>query len=422
MTDPVEQAERSLAAIQAGDAQLRAWVTVDEAGALRQAAWVTQAQRAGARMPLAGLTVGVKDIFDAAGLPTIAGFLPFLQHPPARQDAEAVALLRAAGAIIIGKTVTTQFAAGDPPPTRNPWNLERTPGGSSSGSAAAVAARHVAAALGTQTGGSVLRPAAYCGVLGFKPSYGWASRTGLIPLAPALDHVGVFARTVSDLARLYDVLAVRELPRCGACPPLGAPRIGIWADPLARASESMRAAVIDAVQDLTKAGATVLDATCPVSFQNLLAVHHTLMWSDMAAVHRKLILRYPDEYSPRLRTSIEVGAAVPVSAYVAAAAVREQVLERVQRNWEAFDLVIIPTTEAAAPGPETTGNTELQAVITLLGLPAVSMPIGFDHEGMPLAMQLIGTRRGADAELLRAARWIETIMPVMPAPPHASAG
>jgi aspartyl-tRNA(Asn)/glutamyl-tRNA(Gln) amidotransferase subunit A len=333
-----------------------------------------------------------------------------------------VALLRAAGALVVGKTVTTQFAAGDPPPTRNPWNLERTPGGSSSGSAVAVAARHVAAALGTQTGGSVLRPAAFCGVLGFKPSYNWASRAGLIPLAPTLDHVGVFARTVSDLIRLYDVLAVRELPRCGGCPPLSAPRIGIWADPLARAAEPMRAAVIDAVQDLTKAGATVLDATCPVSFQNLLAVHHLIMWSDMATVHRKLIHRYPDEYSPKLRTSVEVGAAVPVSAYVAATAVREQVLEHLQRSWATYDLIIIPTTEAAAPGPETTGNTELQAVITLLGLPAISMPIGFDHEGLPLAMQLVGPRRGADVELLRAARWIETIMPTMPAPPHASAG
>lgn len=417
MTNAVDNTRQGFEAIRATESELRAWVFFDEADALRQAEWVDAAVKSGTHLPLAGMTVGVKDIFDAAGFQTLAGFKPFSRRPPATRDAEAVALLRAAGAVIIGKTETTQFAAGDPAPTRNPWNLERTPGGSSSGSAAAVAARHVTAALGTQTGGSVLRPAAYCGVLGFKPSYGWASRAGLIPLAPALDHVGVFARSVGDLARLYDVLALRERPRCGVNTPLNAPRIGVWADPLARASESMRAAVIDAIQDLTKAGATVLDASCPVSFQNLLAVHHTLMWSDMAAVHRKLIERYPDDYSPRLRTSIEVGSAVPVSAYVTATALREQVLERVQRNWSAYDLVIIPTTEAAPPGPETTGNTELQAVITLLGLPAISMPIGFDHEGLPLAMQLIGTRRGADVELLRAALWAETIMPTMPAPP-----
>jgi aspartyl-tRNA(Asn)/glutamyl-tRNA(Gln) amidotransferase subunit A len=420
--NPVQRTLRSIEAIRATDEQIRAWVVVDEEGALRQADWVNAALKSGAAQPLAGVTVGVKDIFDAVGMPTIAGFLPFSRRPKVIRDAAVVAKLRAAGSIILGKTVTTQFAAGDPPMTRNPWDLTRTPGGSSSGSAAAVAARHVAAALGTQTGGSVLRPAAYCGVLGFKPTFGWASTKGLIPLAPALDHVGLFARSVTDLARLYDVLAHASLPRAGACTPLGAPRIGVWADPLARASAEMRDAVIDAVERLARAGATVLDATCPVSFQNLLAVHHTIMWSDMAAVHRRLIARYPDDYSPKLRMSVEVGAAVPADAYVTAGAARNQVVERLRQLWSDFDVVIIPTAEAGAPTPETTGNTELQAVITLLGLPAISVPIGFDPDGLPLAMQLIGPRRGVDVELLRVARWVETLMPTLPAPPIVADG
>ena len=414
----MQRALRSIEAVRATDEQIRAWVTVDDEGALRQAEWVNAAVKSGTTLPLAGMTVGVKDVFDVASLPTIAGFLPFSRRPSATRDAAVVARMRAAGAIIVGKTVTTQFAAGDPAMTRNPWNLARTPGGSSSGSAAAVAARHVDAALGTQTGGSVLRPAAFCGVLGFKPTLGWASTQGLIPLAPTLDHVGLFAHSVADLARLYDVLADDGLPRAGACTALGAPRIGVWADPLSRASSVMRDAVIDAVERLARAGATVLDATCSLSFQNLLAVHHTLMWSDMAAVHRSLIARFPDDYSPKLRMSIEVGAATPVSAYVTARAVREQVVGQLRRRWSDYDVVIIPTADGGAPTPETTGNTELQAAITLLGLPAISIPVGFDPDGLPLAMQLIGPRRGADVDLLRVARWIETLMPKLPVPPN----
>src|SRR5919197_2942484 len=204
---PVALVEACLERIRALDGAVQAWVHVDEPGALAVARErAREAERAAVRGPLHGIPLGVKDIFDVAGLPTAAGAPPFAHRRPG-EDAASVALLRAAGAIVLGKTHTTQFAYRDPAPTRNPWNLAHTPGGSSAGSAAAVAARMVPLALGSQTVGSVLRPAAYCGVVGLKPTHGLVSADGVIPLAWSLDHVGVFARTVHDCALGLSLLA-----------------------------------------------------------------------------------------------------------------------------------------------------------------------------------------------------------------------
>src|SRR2546425_1242608 len=199
---PVALVEACLERIGALDATVQAWVHVDAKGALAAA---RLAEHAAVRGPLHGIPVAVKDIFDVAGLPTTAGAPPFAHRRP-DEDAASVALLRAAGAIVLGKTHTTQFAYRDPAPTRNPWNLAHTPGGSSSGSAAAVAARMVPLALGSQTVGSVLRPAAYCGVVGFKPTHGLVPTAGVIPLAWSLDHVGVFTREVADAAAAFPLL------------------------------------------------------------------------------------------------------------------------------------------------------------------------------------------------------------------------
>src|SRR3989441_505848 len=225
---PVALVEACLERIGALDATVQAWVHVDAKGALAAA---RLAEHAAVRGPLHGIPVAVKDIFDVAGLPTTAGAPPFAHRRP-DEDAASVALLRAAGAIVLGKTHTTQFAYRDPAPTRNPWSLAHTPGGSSSGSAAAVAARMVPLALGSQTVGSVLRPAAYCGVVGFKPTHGLVPTAGVIPLAWSLDHVGVFTREVADAAAAFAVLARRSV----AAQPCGPPRPA----PTARGSPSAR--------------------------------------------------------------------------------------------------------------------------------------------------------------------------------------
>src|SRR5213593_5001740 len=208
---PIDLVEACLARIRGLDDRLTAWSFVDADGARATARERQREARAGRLCgPLHGVPVGVKDIFDVAGMPTTGGARPFAHTRPSA-DAAAVARIRAAGAIVLGKTVTTEFAYRDPAPTRNPWNRARTPGGSSAGSAAAVAARMAPLALGSQTVGSVLRPAAYCGVVGFKPTHGLVSTAGVIPLAWSLDHVGVFTRGVADAALVFSVLARRTV-------------------------------------------------------------------------------------------------------------------------------------------------------------------------------------------------------------------
>ncbi len=216
---PMALVEACLARIRAVDPTLQAWIHVDEAGALAHAAArAEEAKQGKLRGPLHGIPVGIKDIFDVEGLPTTAGAAAWA-HRIATQDAPSVQWLRAKGAIILGKTHTTQFAFRDPAPTRNPWNTEHTPGGSSSGSAAAVAARMVPFALGSQTVGSVLRPAAYCGIVGFKPAHGRIPTDGVVPLAWSLDHVGVFARSVSSPAPSPTSPPACRRPRARSPPP-----------------------------------------------------------------------------------------------------------------------------------------------------------------------------------------------------------
>lgn len=400
------------------DDALHAWVVVDEVSAQEQVRLVEARLGAGEHLPLAGVTVGIKDIIDVASVPTMAGFEPFARRV-AKRDAAAVARLRQAGAIILGKTVTTQFASADPSPTRNPWNLERTPGGSSAGSAAAVAARQVDIALGTQTGGSVLRPSAFCGIVGFKPGYGWTSTSGVLPLAVSLDTIGIHARSVAEAARVYDVLARPDLPRSGSCEPIGPARIGIWADAVAHAQERMRAGVIDAIEHLANDGAIVVDAVAPVSFDNLSAIHAVIIRAEAAAAHSELFARHMDDYLPSIRATVETGMALPVDVYVRALRLREQVRAEIMEAWSKFDLIAIPASESAAPDLSTTGNPALLAIATLLGFPSLTLPIGFNPEYLPLGIQLIGTHPGDDVRLLRLARWVESHMPRLPRPPHA---
>lgn len=381
--------------------KVEAWATLDADGALAQAAERDQAAAAGQIGPLQGVPVGIKDIIDVAGLPTIAGFAPFAETIAAA-DAAVVARLRAAGAIILGKLHTTQFAHGDPAPTRNPWDAERTPGGSSSGSGAAVAARMAPLALGTQTAGSVLRPAAYCGVVGFKPSYNWVSREGVLPLAWSLDHIGLFGRTVGDVALLHDAtLGVTEPPADDA-----APRIALLTEFLDRAQPAVRDHVADVAERLRAAGATVTEQTLPVDLDLLLAVHHTIMQSEVAAVHAASLAEDPEPYGPNIRREIEAGQLIPAVYRLQAQRLRRQIAGAVDAALAEVDAVLLPTAANLPPDRRTTGDRTFQAPWSLLGTPALTLPTGLSPEGLPIGSQFVA-RRGQDRALVAVAAWCE---------------
>lgn len=433
---PVELVEALLARIEALEPTIQAWEWVDAQGALAAArqreAELRRSERLG---PLHGVPLGFKDLYHVAGLPTRAGFRPFATHV-ARQDAAAVARLRAAGAIVLGKTVTTQFAFADPARTRNPWNTARTPGGSSSGSAAAVAARMVPAALGTQTAGSVLRPAAYCGVVGLKPTFGRVSRRGILPLAWSLDHVGLLARRVDDTALLLRVLAGHdpEDPDSADVPvddylASASPSLSLLLveDFLERAPARTQQHVREVARLLELAGARVESVRLPHSLDLLLAVQYLLMQVEGAAVHAELLARYPDEYAPVLRAFVEVGQLVPGVAYVQARQLqrwlRTEMVE-VRERWRAAETerssqrpccLLTPTATDVAPDLSTTGDRTFQAPWSLLGLPALSLPSGLSPEGLPLAIQLAAAPF-QEAQLLAAARWCEAVLGPLPAP------
>src|SRR3989441_46747 len=348
---PVELVDACLARIRALDGGLKAWAHVDERGA-RATAREREAEAREGRLrgPLHGVPVGVKDIFDVAGLPTTGGARPFAHTRPS-VDATAVTRLRAAGAIVLGKTVTTEFAYRDPAPTRNPWNLAHTPGGSSAGSAAALGARMAPLALGSQTVGSVLRPAAYCGVVGFKGTHGLVPVAGVIPLAWSLDHVGVLARSVADAALAMSVLSGKDLEP----PAVGAPRLALAPELLGRASREV-AAHVEAVADAcARAGATVSKVELPETFRGLHAAGLTVLEAEAAAYHAPSFAKHADDYGAEMRSLIEAGLGHPAAAYIQANRARLAFREDVMPLLMAHDALLCPT--APAPAPAGLGST-----------------------------------------------------------------
>jgi Asp-tRNA(Asn)/Glu-tRNA(Gln) amidotransferase A subunit family amidase len=407
------------------DGELRAWVVVDRERALAEAKRRDDLPK-DRRGPLHGVPVGVKDIFDVAGLPTRAGFVPFADRIAA-EDCTAVARLRAAGAVILGKTVTTQFAYVDPPPTRNPWNADRTPGGSSSGSGASVAARQVPAALGSQTGGSVLRPAAYNGVVGLKPTYGRVSRSGILPLAWSIDHPGTLTRSVADAALVLRTIAGHDprdpsssrapVPDYVAASRSGVPpRLLVLDDFLERAQPDAAHRFDDAIERLRAAGATVDHGRFPSGAAALIGVHAVVMQAEAAAVHRRLIAQHRDAYAPRIRAFVETGALVPAVDYLDAQRLRRRLRREAAELLASCDCLALPTASGPAPAPDTTGDPSFQGPFSLLGLPAVSLPSGLSADGLPLGLQLVGPAFG-EAPLLAAAAWAERTLGPMPGPP-----
>ena len=430
---PVALAESLLARIDALDSDLQAWVTIDREAVLAVARErEAEAGRGDFLGPIHGVPVGLKDIFYTAGMLTACGSRVYADFVP-DFDATSVAKIKAAGGIILGKAVTTEFATSDPSPTHNPWNLEHTPGGSSSGSSAAVAARMVPAALGSQTGGSTCRPAAYNGIVGLKPTYGRISRYGVVPVSWSLDHVGILTRTVADAAAMLTVLSGEDDNDPGSLrqpvPDFAAqmaehnrpPRIGlvrqyyqdyctpeIWAHTEAVANQ------------LAEAGAEVEEIPLPDSFARVHSFQRIVMNVDCAAFHEANHRIRAADYGPRIRAGMEMGMIIPTSSYLKAQRLRRQFRADMNEMASSVDVVMTPATPAPAPKDlNTTGDAAFQVPWTAVGLPTVVVPTGLSELGMPMAVQF-GGPWAEEGRVLGASQWCERIAGLNQGPPNYS--
>lgn len=378
------------------DPRVRAFVHVDDTGARRSADALSEHSSDGR---LLGVPVGVKDVIDTADMPTQHGSPIFAGHRPAG-DAAAVGRLRAAGAVVIGKTVTNELGASHPGPTRNPHDQERTPGGSSSGSAAAVAAGFVPVALGTQTGGSIVRPASFCGVLGMKPTRGLLDQRGVGGHCPTIDTLGLLARSTGDLSLTLEVLAGDRWP--GEREPT-ITSLGIMAPPEADLAASTRRGWTALLEKLrTSPGLTVADAA-PAVGQELLDAPLTIIRTETAEHLGHLLDRHTEQLSHRLTAAIEHGRRIPRSEYEAAlASVRaaEQDLPRLFGGHHA--LLGLTVTHEAPRGIDTSGDPAPHRLWSALGVPVVSLPLLRGPTDLPIGVLLIGRPEG-DVELLRLA-------------------
>lgn len=386
--------------IAADEPRVGAWQHLDPELALAQARRIDATRP---KPPLAGLPIGVKDIIDTADMPTECGSpLRRGRRPPV--DAECVAALRAAGAVILGKTVTTEFAVYTPGKTRNPRDPRRTPGGSSSGSAAAVADSMVPAALGTQTAGSIIRPASFCGVVALKPTHGLLPLAGISPLAPSLDTLGVFARRAEDLPLLVTALGA-ALPKVAArsTPPrIGLCRTEQW--PLA--APETRHAVSEAVARLSAAGATVAECDLGPEFAGLVESQKIVMAFEAARSLARERREHEALLSPSLRQLLDEGAAIPLERHEAALEHARRCRALLPGTFASFDVLLTAATPGEAPvGLESTGDPIFDRIWTLLHAPSVSVPGAPAPSGMPVGVQLVGAL-GRDAALLAAAAWI----------------
>jgi Asp-tRNA(Asn)/Glu-tRNA(Gln) amidotransferase A subunit family amidase len=434
--------ERCFHQIDLWDEKVKAWVYLDRAGAMAQARALDEELKANTcRGPLHGIPFGIKDIIDVAGMPTACGFPPWRDRVM-EKDAEIVRILRECGAVILGKTVTTQFAWIDPPPTRNPWNLERTPGGSSSGSAAAVATGMCLGAIGTQTGGSIIRPAAFCGVAGFKPSFGIARvlpQSGILQFAPTLDHLGMIGRTAVDL-----LLIQRTLFWCLNLPPTPVKDAWTEAFPPEQVNEAWDAAknasslasapsllrphgfydrraepealafFESTLATFAEAGATIIDLPEDVmDFESLNTRHRIIMAAEAAAMHEAGFAEHRDDYAKHIRSLVEEGFATPVTRFIRATLDRLDDFEQVQDLLNGFTdvaratAIVTPAAIGPAPDTTTTGNPSFQSPWSYMGWPAVTIPTGLSSGGLPLGLQLVWQPY---SDPLGVAAWCESVI------------
>ena len=400
------------------DDGVQAWTFLDPEHALAQARAADEIKMSGGPIgPLHGVPVGLKDIIDTADMPTENGSVLHAGRTPSR-DATVVAMLRAAGAVIMGKTVTTEFATRHPGKTRNPHNPGHTPGGSSSGSAAAVAAGMVPLALGSQTTGSTIRPASYCGVYGFKPTHGLIPRHGMFQLSRTLDHVGLFARSVDDIALLLEQLAGHDERDPDSYPRARLPYRAVAAEepplpPMFAFVKTTRWKDVDAdaqeafAELVTDLGARVEEVELSVAADEALRWQEAVSGAEMAKNLAREWETGRDRLSAALRARIERGRAVSAVDYLhARAALSELHASFTEMFEQRYDAILTPTASGTAPaGLESTGEPTFCATWTLCGMPALSVPLMHGANGLPLGVQLVGPRH-ADARLLRTARWL----------------
>lgn len=385
----------TLAAIAAREPQLQAFAHLDPEAALAQARAIDAGPWRG---PLHGLPLGVKDLIDTADMPTAYGSAVYAGHRPAA-DAAVVALCREAGAVVAGKTVTTEFAYFHPGPTQNPHAAGHTPGGSSSGSAAAVGAGLLPLALGTQTAGSIIRPAAFCGVVGYKPTLGRVPRAGVKSLSESLDVVGGFARSVRDLALLGSVLTGDSRLRARFDGSL--PRVGLCATPeWPQADADTQAAWVLAQQRL---GAAAVTLPWPAALPDLVLLQKAVMAFEMARALSHERLQHHARLSPRLQGLLAEGMAIAGATHAANLARVARAQQQAAALFDGADVLLAPSAIGTAPaGLEATGDPLFCRGWTLLGLPCVHLPFTQGVDGLPLGLQLVG-RHGDDARLLAAA-------------------
>jgi amidase len=396
--------------IEAREAVVGAWQHLDREAALAAA---RQRDAEPPRGPLHGIPLAVKDLIDTADMPTAYGSPIYRGHRPAA-DASCVALARAAGAVLLGKTVTTEFAAFTPGKTANPRNPAHTPGGSSSGSAAAVADGMAPLAFGTQTAGSVIRPAAYCGCIGYKPSFGLINRTGVKPLADSLDTIGILTRSVEDAAFFAGVLSERPALRHLALPS-AAPSFGLYRTPMWDEAEPATAAALDTAREaLERAGAAVAELAVAARQQGLNQVQDTVMGFEMVRALSWERIEHSAELSPRLAQMLDAGLAIGAADYDLALARAAEARAELDPFFGACDAILVPAAPGEAPaGLGGTGDPVFNRMWTLLGVPCLTLPARWGETGLPTGVQLVG-RSGDDAGLLACAAFLERAL----APPR----
>jgi len=383
-----------------------AWSYLDPERALAEAKLRDAAHSKG---PLHGVAVGIKDIFDTADMPTSYGSPIYAGHRPAA-DAACVALLRAAGAVALGKTVTTEFAMTHPGKTRNPHNPAHTPGGSSSGSAAAVAAGMVPAALGTQTIGSVIRPATYCGIVGFKPSYGAINRAGLKYASESADTIGIFVRAVADIPPVLAALTGAPMESYDKVLDR-APRIGLFRGiEWDKASAAARNAFEEAARRLATAGATVQDVAIDPALKTAHDRSPVITGYELARAYAYEWFNRRDQLSAAFARNVGSGMAIAFADYNAARDALETARRLIAGAFGDCDLWLTLSATGEAPaGLESTGDPVFSRLWTLLHVPCLTVPCGKGPAGLPLGVQLIGPPRSA-ARLLAAGRWVEAAL------------
>jgi aspartyl-tRNA(Asn)/glutamyl-tRNA(Gln) amidotransferase subunit A len=384
---PYEYVRALLERIDKVEPQVQAWVTMDRERVLEEARRCeAEARQKRFRGPLHGIPIGVKDIFYTAGLRTTMGSQPFAQFIP-DHDARVVTKLKQAGALVLGKTVTTVFVFLDPGPTRNPWNLAHTPGGSSSGSAAAVAARMCPAAIGSQTVGSVGRPAGFNGLVSIVPTQSRISLDGAFPLAWSLDHVGGLTRSVPDLELLLDAISETSIERVAAPP---RPRIGVlreyFLDNMTPETRTLQDALLS---KLAAANFRVDEVRLPARFDLALPALRTIIRSEVASVHEQLFRDNPEAYGPKLRELVETGMLLTSADYLRARRLRRQYQRDMVRLFDNFDVLLTPAARGPAPeGVGSTGDPIMNAPWSLADFPTMTIPYALASNGLPVGVQL----------------------------------